>query len=78
VPTSALRQKLSDEKYIRTSIADRNLQHLSKFITRKLQEEVNKETPQYVVGAFGPIKARISCHIQNPTQGGQVQIWFSS
>ena len=61
MPTSALRQKLSDEKYIRTSIADRNLQHLSKFITRKLQEEVNKETPQYFVGAFGPLNVRTTC-----------------
>jgi len=40
VPLSAIRQNSRNGKYIRTSIADRNLQHLSKFVTRKLQEEL--------------------------------------
>ena len=62
MPLSALRQNSRDKKYIRTSIADRNLQNLSKFITRKLQEEVNKETPQYFVGALGPLNVRTTCH----------------
>lgn len=43
-------------------IVDRNVAFSGKTLKPRLQEEVNKETPQYFVGAFGPLNVRTTCH----------------